>query len=489
MTCHDVYYFPSLSLVILFINFFITFLAYNERILKKVVFMYKLLLFPISILLLAGCGGEPTPKENSMAEMRAKMEARQKQRFSKSSYKKTKKKESTTKRSDDPTAYVYKGKVLSLKEEKVWADAGIDNKSYVKWVKLGMEPEEVKEWKALGLSYAAISVMKKMKYTPAKAERFLNKKFASRPSFYKHFGSPVYEFDEICKNVIKRQQPPFAFLEERCLPYMKESHKNEVIGHLLDESKVKKGPLPLEYLSELRRLADTNSKIQSGMEVTIEEFIDDEEKENFVFLFPLMKNEPTEYEMQYIDKNRLPLQKSERYRSYQNREYWIEKEVEKKLEEEAAKRQEALLKAKKKSERTAILKAQRAADLRAKRARAVKNEKIRRAKAQKICGAYIKPEQLSGQKALIEGTVLFTVGERGEKMFGYGIQARDDKTIYFIRDPKSVVNAALKTEVSWILKTMGRTEALSQSEEDRFIYDKKSKTKFEMALIVKECKI
>jgi hypothetical protein len=453
--------------------------------------MYKLLLLfpPLSFFLLVGCGGEPTPKENSIESMRAKMEAREKQRFSKHEYKKTKKKAQTTKRSDDPTAYTYKGKTLNLKEEKVWVDAGIDNKEYLKWVKLGMEPKEVNAWKKVDVSYAAISVFKGLDYTPEKASKYLKKNFASRPSFYRPFGTPVYEFDEICKSVIERQQPPFAFLEERCLPYMEASHKNEVMGHLLDEAKIKKGPLPLEYLAELRRLAEENSKIQSGMEVTIEEFVDDDEKENFVFLFPLLKSEPTELEMQYIDNEGIPLVQSERYLSYKNETYWADKAAQIELEKEAAARQVALLQVKKESERQALLKAQRAANLRAQRAKAVNDENSRRLKARQVCGADIQADMLSGKKVLIEGKVLFLVGEQGEKMFGYGVQAREDKQIYFIRDPKDIAKAKLNSTVSWVLKTMGRTEALSQGESDRFVYDKKSKTKFEMALIVKECKI
>ncbi len=451
--------------------------------------MYKLSLVFLTFFFFVACGGEPAPEKNSMAAMRAKMEAHEKQRFSHTSHKRVKKKVRTTKRADDPTAYVYKDKVLNLKEEKVWADAGIDNKEYVKWAKLGMQAKEVKKWKSLGLSYAAITVFKNLDYTVEKAKKFLNQKFISRPGFYRQFGTPVYEFDEICKNVIKRQQPPFAFLEEKCLPYMKASHKNEVIGHLLDESKIKKGPLPLEYLAELRRLANEHSKIRSGMEVTIEEFIDDEDKENFIFLFPLLKSEPTEYEMQYIDKEKLPLEKSERYLSYKNEAYWADKEAQLKLEKEAAQRQVALLQAKKESERQAIIRAQRAAALRAQKAKEIKNEKARRRKAQEKCGSYIGADMLSGKKALIEGKVIFFVEEHGDKMFGYGVQARDDKQIYFIRDPKDIAKAKINSKVSWVLKTMGRTEALSQGEEDQFVYDKKSKTKFEMALIVKECKL
>jgi len=457
--------------------------------LNKVVHMYKLLLFSLSLFLLVGCGGnEPAPEKNSIADMRAKMEASQKQRFSKHKYKQTKKKAKTTKELDDPTAYIYKGKVLNLNEEKVWAKAGISNTQYPQWAKLDMEPKEVKEWQDVGISYAAITVFKGLDYTPKRAKKYLKKSFASRPSFYRPFGTPVYEFDEICKNVIERQQPPFAFLEERCLPYMEASHKNEVMGHLLDEAKIKKGPLPLEYLAELRRLAEENSKIQSGMEVTIEEFVDDEEKENFVFLFPLLKSEPTEFEMQYIDTEKLPLAHSERYLSYKNQDYWADKEAQIKLEKEAAERQVALLQVKKESERKALLKAQRAADLRAKRAKAVNAENSRRLKARKVCGADIQGDMLSGKQVLIEGTVMFLVGEEGEKMFGYGVQARDDKQIYFIRDPKDIAKAKVNGTVSWVLKTMGRTEALSQGDADRFVYDKKSKTKFEMALIIKECK-
>jgi len=453
--------------------------------------MKKLLLMPLTLFLLTGCVEEPTPKDDSMRAMRAKMEAIQKQRFEAKPHHTTKKKTTYKKRLDDPTAYVYKDKVLSNKEEKAWKKAGINNKEYKQWAALGMQPKEIKTWKKLGISYAAIAVFKGLKYTPAQAKEFLDQDFASRPGFYRQFGDPVYEFDEICKNVIKRQQPPFAFLEERCLPYMKASLKNEKIGHLLDLSGVKKGPLPLEYLAELRRLAEDNSKIQSGMEVTIEEFVDDEERENFIFLFPLLKSEPTEYEMQYIDNTGINLQKTERYLSYNNPEYWADKAAQKKAEEEAAARQVALLQAKKESERVALKKAQHAANLRAAKAKAVRDEKRRRLKAQEVCGPYIKPDELSGKKVLVEGKVLFTVGEKGAKMFGYGVQASDDNNIYFIRDPKNIAKVKLNSWVSWALKTMGRTESLSQSadSETEFVYNKKSKTRFEMALILDRCKL
>jgi hypothetical protein len=67
------------------------------------------------------------------------------------------------------------------------------------------------------------------------------------------------------------------------------------------------------------------------------------------------------------------------------------------------------------------------------------------------------------------------------------VQARDDSKIYFIRDPKNLGKASVNSKVSWALKTMGRTEALAQSTAEIFVYDKKSKTKFEMALLMKEC--
>jgi hypothetical protein len=99
------------------------------------------------------------------------------------------------------------------------------------------------------------------------------------------------------------------------------------------------------------------------------------------------------------------------------------------------------------------------------------------------------PDQLSNKQALLEGEVVFTVGEHGEKMFGYGVKGRDDGNIYFIRDPRDGAKSGIRAKVSWELKTMGRTEALAKTAEGEYSYDKKSKTKFPMALFVRECKI
>jgi len=363
-----------------------------------------------------------------------------------------------------------------------------------------MKPKEVNQWKDLNVSYAAVAVFKKNKFSVKKAKKFLKKKFFTRPVFYARFGTPVYEFDTICRSVIKRQQAPFAFLEEQCLPYMKESHKNESIGHLLDEVQLTKGPLVIEYLAELRRLAEDNSKIQSGMEVTIEEFVEDEDTENFVFLFPLLQNEPTQEEMTFIDVHKLPLQEEERFFSFENPLYWKNRAAAEAAAAEYAASQEALLRVKKEKDRQeAKLRLSRAKALAKEKARkqaeykkakmAHKAETIRRIKVKAICGTMLKDDQLSGKSAFIDGEVMYTVGKQGAKMFGYGVKALEDEKIYFIRDPKNMAKVKVSQMVTWKLKTMGRTEALSEVSERVYKYDKKSKTKYTMALFLEECKL
>ncbi len=461
--------------------------------------MYKLFLL-LSLLVFLGCGGEPTPEERQMEELRQKLLSAHESRFEQDGSVNRSKHGVETKEETDPTAYSYKGKALSVKDEKPWRDAGIGNKEYPQWAALGMEPSEVLQWKKLDLSYAAIKVFKQQKYTPKTAAKFMQKQFFTRPIFYARFGTPVYEFDTICQSVVQRQQAPFAFLEERCLPYMEKAHKNEVIGHLLDEARITKGPLVIEYLAELRRLADKNSQIKSGMEVTIEEFIEDEDTDNFVFLFPLLKNEPTQEEMDFIDAHKLPLQDEERFFSFNNPEYWKNRAEAEAAEAEYAARQEEMLRAKKEKERKlAQLKLAKAEAMAKEKARKEeeyrrqqkekKIENVRRIKAKELCGEYLNAEHLSGKNVLMEGDVLFTVDERGSKMFGYGIQGREDAKIYFIRDPKNAAKARVSDTISWRVKTMGRTEALSQGSSKVFIYDKKSKTKFTMALYVDECKV
>lgn len=463
--------------------------------------MYRsLLFFLFAAILFIGCGAEPTPEEKEMAALRAKLEAAHVGRFDRDGSVSQSRSAERKKGSEDPTAYIYKGKVLSEKSEKQWKKAGISNTEYPKWAALGMDPKEVLSWKKLDISYAAITVYKTKGYTPKTAGKFMQKQFFTRPDFYARFGTPVYEFDTICQSVVQRQQAPFAFLEERCLPYMEKAYKNEVIGHLLDEAKLTKGPLVIEYLAELRRLAETNSKIQSGMEVTIEEFIEDEDTENFVFLFPLLKNEPTQEEMDFIDAHKLPLQNKERFFSFQNPQYWKNRAEAEAAAAEYAARQEELLRAKKDKERKlAKLKLAKAEAMAKQKARkeaqykrdqqAKKIETARRKKAKALCGEYLSPAQLSGQNVLLEGDILFTVEDRGSKMFGYGVQAREDSKIYFIRDPKNAAEAKVSSSVSWRVKTMGRTEALSQGSSKVFVYDKKSKTKFTMALYVDECEV
>jgi len=465
--------------------------------------MYKLFFLTSAVfLLLSGCGGEPTPEEKQRQALMNNLQSSHTDRFKRdgSHTKQEKKKRVKTKRLDDPTAYVYNKTVLKEKEEKKWKKEGISNKEYPFWAELNRSAKEATAWKKLSLSKPAISVFIKLKYTPQTAQKFMDKKFFTRPVFYAQFGTPVYEFDSICKSVIQRQSPPFAFLEEKCLPYMIDSHKNEGIGHLLDQAKLTKGPLALEYLAELRRLAEDNSKIQSGMEVTLEEFIDDEDTENFVFLFPLLKNEPTQYEMDFIDTNKLPLQDEERFTSFQNPQYWQNKAEAKAAALALAARQEELLRVKKVKDRKEaelkLLKAQalakekaRKAELHKKQQNWEKSEMARRKKAKEVCGEYINAEQFSGQGVLLEGQVLFTVGEAGTKKFGYGVRAREDAKVYFIRDPKNMAKATIDDTVSWKLKTMGRTEALLKLSKTEFSYDKKSSTKFTMALYVNQCEV
>ncbi len=465
--------------------------------------MFKLLFLPIPIiLLLAGCGSEPKPEKNSIEALRAKLESAHENRFKRDgSHNKSIQEESANfKGEQDPNAYVYEDKVLNNEEEEAWKNEGISNLEYPEWAKLGVTSKEAGKWKTLSLSYPAISVLKKHNYTPEKAEKFINKKFFTRPVFYARFGTPVYDFDTICSSVVQRQSAPFAFLEEKCLPYMKASHKNEVIGHLLDEAKLTKGPLALEYLAELRRLASENAKIQSGMEVTLEEFIADEDTNNFIFLFPLLHNEPTQDEMDFIDTNKLPLEKEERFFSFQNPQYWKNKAEAKAAAEAEAAEQEALLRAKKESERKEaqfrLAKAEALSKEKARQEELYKRQKmldekesVRRTKAIAQCGEYITEEQLSGNQVLLEGEVLFTVGTAGEKLFGYGVKAREDEQTYFIRDPKNSAESEIGNIISWRVKTMGRTEALNKRTSIEYDYDKKSKTKFTMALYVEECKV
>ncbi len=474
--------------------------------------MYRLVFFPLLIVLLfTACGPEPTPREKArdaqMAAMRAKLRATHGQRFANAEdalvgniVQEKKIEKPDRKDEDDPTAYVYDSEVLTFEAEKEWIEAGISNAEYPQWAALGMSPDEVKEWKALGISYVSISVFKEAGYTPQKTTQFLTKKFPERPRFYKQFGTPVYEFDSICEGVIKRQAPPFAYLEEKCIPYMQASHKNEAIGHLLDETKIQKGPLALEYLAELRRLEAKNSEIQSGMEVSIEEFIEDEDKENFIYLFPLLKTEPTDDEMNFIRDHSLPLEKVERYFSYQNPQYWIKKAAAEDAAKKAAAHQEAVLRAKEDEEKR--LAAAKAAEIQAKAKRKALKEKqarekaleqkelaLHRQKAEAACGTKIAPDQLSKKEVYVDGKVVFTVEEHGNKMFGYGVQSSADNEIYFIRDPKDRARQSVGKNVTWILKTMGRTEALSQVSKKEYVYDKKSKSKFTMALFIEECRL
>ena len=460
--------------------------------------MNKLIFISVfTLLLLTGCGGEPAPEKNSLEALRAKLVAGHKERFTRDGSSVHVKKPAVA-CDDNPNAYVYKDKVLTSTEEELWKKEGINNTEYPQWAALGLSAKEAREWKDLNISHSAISVFKKQKYTPATAKKLMAKNFFARPNFYAQFGTPAYEFDSICQGVIARQQAPFAFLEERCLPYMEASHKNEAIGHLLDEAKLTKGPLALEYLAELRNLATENKKIQSGMEVTIEEFIEDEDTDNFVYLFPFLQNEPTQQEMTFIDENKLPLQDEERFTSFQNPQYWQHRAEAIKAAVLAAERQEAFLRAKKSKERERALAElnQAQAEVREKelqqkmykqKAQARKAETARRIKAVELCGEMLNAEQYSGKQALIEGEIVFVVGETRDKMFGYGVKGRDDGQIYFIRDPENEAKTQIGKTVSWELKTMGRTEALSKQEEALYTYDKKSTTKFTMALFVKEC--
>lgn len=474
--------------------------------------MYRLVFSSLLIVLLfTACGPEPTPREKArdaqMAAMRAKMRATHGQRFAKAEdalvgniVQEKKIVESDRKDEDDPTAYVHNGEVLSFKAEEEWIKAGISNTEYPQWAALDMDPDEVNKWKALDISYESIVVFKEAGYTPKTTKQFFNKKFNHRPLFYQQFGTPVYEFDSICQGVIKRQAAPFAYLEEKCLPYMEASHKNEVLGHLLDETKIQKGPLPLEYLAELRRLAKTNSEIKSGMEVSIEEFIEDEDIENFIYLFPLLKSEPTDDEMQFIREQKLPLENEERYLSYKNPKYWKEKAAVEEAERIAAAKQEAMLRAKEAKEKQ--LAAQKLAKAKAEAKRKALKEKqakakaleakkitLRRQKAEAICGTRIEPDQLSRKEVYVDGKIVFTVDERGGKMFGYGVKSSADNKIYFIRDPKNRAKKAVGALITWKLKTMGRTEALSKVSNREYSYDKKSKSKFTMALFVQECEL
>ena len=477
--------------------------------------MQKIILFILFSIFIVGCGDEPTPREKALLEIKAKLEAKQQYRFTDKNSKHIKVKKTS---SEDKTEYIYKDDSLSSSEAKRWKELGISPTEYPKWAELNIDASEAKQWKKLGTSFASIKVFKDIEYTPRVAKKFLQRQFTSRPNFYKQFGTPVYELDAICETVIQRKQAPFAFLADKCVPYMKESHKNELMGHLIDEAEITKGPLALEYMANLRKLASKSKEIQSGMEVTIEEFIEDEDAENFVFLFPLLQNEPLQEEMDFIDANSLPLTNEERFFSFRNKEYWQRRAEAEEAVKQAAKLQEELLRAKKEHEKKAALarlkKAKEASKAKAraeekyrqenikrKKYAAIKEEELRKKKlkekqalthlenAKKTCGELIKKDQLSNKKVFIGGKIIFTVANAGDKMFGYGVQSFYDEQIYFIRDPRNLAKSSLSDSIVWKLKTMGRTEALSSLSADKFVYDKKSKTKFTMALILEKCEV
>ncbi|HIC44011.1 MAG TPA: hypothetical protein EYO73_06885, partial [Sulfurimonas sp.] len=107
--------------------------------------MYKLF-FLISALLLflSGCGGEPTPEERKRQVLLDNLQAGHIDRFKRDgSYaKKIKRKAPKTKGLNDPSAYVYKNKVLGIKEEKKWKKEKISNKEYPFWAGLNIPPSE-----------------------------------------------------------------------------------------------------------------------------------------------------------------------------------------------------------------------------------------------------------------------------------------------------------------------------------------------------------
>jgi hypothetical protein len=391
----------------------------------------------------SGCITEP--EVNEFTQIRQDMEKHRERMFARSQEDLANRKNGSTRTS---RAVMDPEEELRLKQEEErqrWLAVDIDEEEAEDWKALNLSPKNALRWKKTGLSYNTIAVLIKEDVAPSEALAFMSKKFDNHPKAFAAFAEPLYEFRDSCEKIIKAKTAKLSVVKKECSEYVQATDFNSISGYLADE--YQDNDLSLEYISKLRQLDSHKGHIQKLIEKEYNESMVAGDKKTFELLFAMLETSPSKEEMYFVKKNRLPLKNTNRYKSYEYYDFWVQKEKNEERERVAAiKKQQQLKEAKK-----ARLQAE------AYRLKALAYNKM----VASECGEAISSEPSTGERVHLEGKVLHLIGKRGTNIFAYVVRNEKDGKNYVVRDPNAAKTFDIGSHISWSLITVGRVVSIS----------------------------
>lgn len=415
-------------------------------------------LFLLPLLFTACTIGEPEP-DDEFAQMRRNMQLHQSNTFGSSvSDLKNRKNKSYKKHRAVPADLNVEEKERKIREQaerQRWLDVGISVEKSADWKALGLSPKHAQHWKKTGLSYNTIGVLIKEDVLPSEAVSFMNKKFTKNPKAFGDFAAPLYDFKDSCKKILDASRPTLSKINKRCSEYVELLTYSSVSGYMADE--YNDSDLSLEYISKLRRVDNLKFYIQKDMATRSRLCLINKEKVNYTLLFPLLETSPTKEEMFFVRKYKLALKDTQRYKSYEYYDFWVNKE---KNEEKA---------------RVVVIKQQQKLK-RAKEARLrAESYKMNALAYNKMvaseCGEMVTSVPSTGEKVHVEGKVLNIIGKKGSNIFAYVVKNHKDGKNYLIRDPNAKKAFDVNKEISWMALTVGRVVSVSLDDDGTASYN------------------
>ena len=418
---------------------------------------FRVLSLGLSVFLLSACMDNSEPDE--FEQLRLSMKQRQSSNFGNSVKNLENRNNKSYKRSHASSTELDTLELERQKEkeaeEKRWTDLGIDLQEAEEWKALGLSPKRAQRWKKTGLSYNTIGVLIKEDVLPSEAVSFMNKKFDNKPKAFADFAEPLYKFQISCQKVIDLDAPELLKINRKCHAYVEQLNYSAVSGYMADE--YDDSDLSLEYISKLRQVDTQKGYILKEMVIASQESLINKKTTNFALLFPVLEVSPTKEEMYFIKKNKLDLKQTQRYKSYEYYDFWVNKEAnDEKARLVVIKKQQAL-----KREKDKRLKVE------AYRMNALAYNKM----VASECGETVTSVPSTGEKVHVEGEILHKIGKKGSNIFAYIIKNNKDNKNYLVRDPNAKKEIEIHTEVSWIAITVGRIVSVSLDDDGTASYN------------------
>lgn len=404
--------------------------------------LIRVFIFIFIMMGLTGCITDP--EVNEFTQIRQDMQKHRERMFARSQEDLAKQRNAagTTRAIMDPEEELR----LKQEEEKQrWLAVDIDEEEAEDWKALHLSPKNALRWKKTGLSYNTITVLIKEDVAPSEALEFMNKKFDRNPLAFASFAAPLYEFRDACGNILKEEIKKLSLVNKECAEYKQFTDSNSISGYMAD--KYKDNDLALEYISKLRQIDSHKAHIQKLIEKEHQESMVAGDKKVFKLLFSMIETSPSKEEMYFVKKNNLPLKNTNRYKSYEYYDFWVQKEKnEQKARIRAIRQQQELKLAK-----VARLKEE------SYRLKALAYNKM----VASECGEGISEEPSTGEKVHLEGKVLHLIGKRGTNIFAYVVNNAKDGKNYLVRDPDGRNSYDRGSTISLSAVTVGRVVSIS----------------------------